>query len=225
MLGPAGALNVANFAEQAKKMLVDAKIQAQGTLARAATEAEQIRSQAGQRGHAEGFRRGQADGQADGAEKAFAEAMTRFQEQTNELQALLKRTVDELIGAREQLLQEAQTELLELAVAIAEKVTGVQARTNISAAKAGLAKAIETINCSGQIQVKVCPEQLDELTEYAGEFLATMGMSDGVSFVPDASLAAGDVVLATRHGQVDGRIQTQIDNIVEALTGTEREAS
>jgi len=224
-LGPTGALNVANFADQARKMLIEAKAKAQQALARAATEAEQIRSRAEQRGYAEGLRRGQADGQADGAEKAFAEAMKGFQQQTGELQTLLKSIVAELAGARERLLQEAQTDLLDLALAIAEKVTHVQAKADLSAAKAGLCKAIETVNCRGQIQVRVCPGQLGQLTEYGGEFLASMGMADGVSFVPDESLSPGDVVLTTRNGQVDAKIQTQIDNIAEALTGAEREAS
>jgi flagellar biosynthesis/type III secretory pathway protein FliH len=74
------------------------------------------------------------------------------------------------------------------------------------------------------VLARVCPAQLDQLAEYGGEFLAEMGMSELVKFVGDAELTPGDVVLVSRNGRVDASIQTQIDNVIAAVTGKPRGA-
>jgi flagellar assembly protein FliH len=218
-IGRAGALNVANFSEQAKKLILDAQAKSSQILAQATTKAKEVEKLAEQRGYDTGFARGLADGQADGAEKAFAEAIKRFDQQTAELQKMLKQSVLKLEEARNDILQQARAELLDLALAIAEKVTHLRAEGDIAVAQASLSKAIDMVSCSGQVQAKVCPAQLNELREYAGQFLSEMGMSELVTLVGDESLAPGDVVLVSRQGEVDARVQTQLDNIVAALTG------
>lgn len=223
-VGRSAALNIANFAEQAQRMIIEAQAQATQVATQAHAAAREIHTQADQRGFAEGFQRGLADGQADGAERSFAESKKNFDKQTAELQKMLKQTVLQLEQAHQEILHEARTELLDLALAIAEKITHVQARGDIEVAKASLGKAIEMVNCAGQVQARVCASQLDQLREYAAGFLGSMEMSDLVKFVPDASLVPGDVVLASRNGEVDARIQTQIDNVVAALTGQEKSA-
>ncbi len=49
-------------------------------------------------------------------------------------------------------------------------------------------------------------------------------MSESVSLVPDQALSPGDVLLQTRNGQVDATVQTQINNIVNAITGRQEES-
>jgi len=222
-VGKMAALNIANFTEQAQRIVTDARAQADQIIAAARQEAEQIRREAHAAGHAEGHAQGVMDGQADGAERAFAEASQTFTAQTEQLQAMLRETIDEVAAARDQLLLDARGELLEFALQIAEKITHTQARGDIAAAKGNLAGALHMANCAAKIQVKVCPGQMDHLREYAAGFMEEMGMNSLVTFVPDPDLAAGDVVLQTRNGEVDGRIATQFDDIVRLLTGREED--
>lgn len=224
-LGRASALNIANFGEQAQKMIIEAQAKASQILVQAGAKAKEMEKLAEQRGYAEGLQRGLSDGQADGSEKAFTEAMKKFQAQTSDLQQMLKQSVLQLEAARHEILQQARQDLLNLSVAIAKKITHFQASGDISAAQANLAKAIEMVGCREQVQAKVCPAQLDQLREYAAEFLAEMNMSELVKFVGDESLAPGDVVLTSRNGEVDARVQTQIDNIVSALIGPTEESA
>lgn len=223
-VGRATALNVANFAEQAQKMVLEAQTKASQILAQATAKARQVEQAAAERGYAEGFQKGLIDGQADGAERAFSEAAAGFTRQTADLQAMLKKTILQLEADRGEILQQAREELLDLALEIASKVTHVQAAGDVAVAQAQLAKAVEMVSCQGQIQARVCPAQLQQLQEYAGQFLDEMGLTDLVKFVPDEQLAAGDVVLASRNGEVDARIETQLNNVLAALTGRAREA-
>jgi len=163
------------------------------------------------------------DGQADGAERAFTEASETFTAQTEQLQAVLREIIEQLAAARDQLLLDARAELLDFALAIATKVTHIQAAGDVAAAKGNLGAALQMVNCAAKVQVKTCPEQLDHLREYAAEFMDEMGMSSMVTFVGDPELSAGDVMLQTRNGEVDGRIATQLDDIVCVLTGREEE--
>jgi flagellar assembly protein FliH len=235
-VGRLAALNVANFAEQAQRMILEARAQATEMLDRARekaalvaaetqVQAEVLRRQAHDQGLAagseEGYAKGLAQGQADGAEKAFQEAMSLFNRQTEDLRKLLSQSVSRLDEAREQVLRQARADLLELSLTIAERITGVRARGDIETAQTNLAKAIEMVACRSQVQIRVCPAQLNQLTEYAKGFLEGMGMSESTSFLADESLAPGDVVLQSRNGQVDARVQTQLSNIIKAITGRE----
>ncbi len=132
------ALNVANFAEQAVRMVLDARQQAteildrarekaDQVLAEAKTAAEQLRQQAQDQGLAagkqEGYSKGLSQGQADGAEKAFNDAMALFNKQTEDLRKLLSESIRRLDESREEVLRQARADLLELALTIAERVT------------------------------------------------------------------------------------------------------
>jgi flagellar assembly protein FliH len=234
-IGKVAALNVANFAEQARKLVLDARAQAEEILSAARAQARQIESLAAaktaeaakrgyEEGRAEGHAKGLAEGQADGAEKAFAEASEKFNRQTEELRTALTATLRKVDAAREDILQQARNDLLELSLAVAEKVTHVYAREHIETAKAAMGQAIELVGCNSQLTVKVCPAQLDQLSEYAGQFLADMQMGQTFKLQAEAALSPGDVVIQGRNGEVDARVQTQIDNVISAITGREKKA-
>ncbi len=226
-LGRTQTLNVDKFADQARKMVADARAESTRIIADAEAQAEQMQEQAEARGYAEGLKKGTADGLAkgtadglaDGAERAFAEAMKNFDEQTAQLRRALQAVAEDLTLRRDGILREARAEVLDLAIEIGRRITGVQAAGNIEVAQKNLAKALEVVSCTHRVQAKVNPGQLDQLAEYAEQFLADMGMADAVQLVGDESLAAGDVVLVSRNGQVDARMAVQIENIVTALTG------
>lgn len=220
-VGRAAALNVANFAEQAQKLVLDAQAKAAQTLQNATARARELEQQASERGYAEGFAKGRADGQADGAEKAFAEATAGFQKQTASLQQLLRQAIQGLEAARADLLLQARSDLLNLSIAIAEKVTGVQAAGQLQVAQASLGKALDMLAEASQVQVRVCARQVGQLREYAAGLADELSLGEAVRLVPDETLQPGDVVVTTRSGEIDARIQTQLDNVVSALTGQE----
>lgn len=235
-VGRVAALNVANFAEQAQRMILEARAGATEMMDRAREKAAEVAAQADQEaqalrrqtheqglvaGREEGYAKGLSQGQADGAEKAFQEAMGLFTRQTEDLRKLLSESVRRLDEARDQILRQARADLLELSLTIAERITNARARGDIETAQTNLAKAIEMVACGSQVQIRVCPGQLDQLAEYAKGFLQEMGLSESVSFLADEKLAPGDVVLQSRNGQVDARVQTQLDNIIKAITGRE----
>ncbi|NQU75226.1 MAG: hypothetical protein HQ546_02790 [Planctomycetes bacterium] len=228
-LGRLSAFNVVDFALQAHKMVAEARAQSAALLADAQADARQITEQAHQQGHKQGhvlgYEKGLTDGQADGAEKAFNEAMAKFNQQTADLQTMLKQTIRQLDEAREDILRQARADLLALSLTIAEKITRIQARGDIEAAKANLTEAIDMVSSRTQLQVRVCPAQLDQLREYAGQCLADLGEAESVKFVADDQLQSGDVVVKTRNGQVDGRIETQIEMVIDAVTGRARAGS
>ncbi len=222
-VGKLAALNIANFTDQAQRLLLKAREEADAILADARRQAERIAEQARTAGYAEGHAQGLADGQADGAEQAFAKAMETFDVQTAALRDVLREMVDRLADTREQLLIEARAELLELAIQIAAKITHARAG-DLDAVRGNLAAALEMANCAQKIQAKVCPQQLDQLREYAGEFVEAMGLSAVLTFVADPELSPGDVVLQTPRGEVDARIETQLDDLVRVLTGRDDDA-
>ena len=237
-MGRVAALNFVNFAAEAEKIVATARAEAARTVAEARRHAEQTTSQAiiqaeedrkeaHQQGYDKGFAEGQAkglaEGQADGAERAFNEAMEMFREQTEQMQTALIGAIKGVDESRDDILRQAREDLLELSLTIAEKVTLVRARGDIEVAKASLVRAIEMVSSASRIQVRLCSGQIEQLREYAGQFLTDLGLSDAVQFLPDEQLQPGDVVIQTPAGEIDGRVETQIDNIIAAVTGRSKE--
>ena len=235
-MGRLAALNVADFAAQAARTVHKARQRADTMVAEATERAGRIDAEAAeaagaarQAAHDEGYRAGraagEADGRADGAQKAFEEAMALFAQQSESLQATLTRTLDEISAVREDICAQARADLLDLSLAIADKVAGVRAAADIETAQANLTKAVERVAEASRLTVSAAPEQLDQLGQFAPDLFERLGRDPTVQWVADETLSAGDVVVRTAGGEVDGRVKTQIDNVVAALTGRVVETS
>ncbi|GAG22388.1 unnamed protein product, partial [marine sediment metagenome] len=133
-MGGLAALNIANFAEQSKRMVVNAQNEAARILARVKAEVEQMEADAAEaaaqaeqgayeQGAKRGYAAGHADGLADGAERAFNESLGTFTAQTAHLQNMLTRSIEQLDTARQDVLQQARDELLDLSLTVAERIT------------------------------------------------------------------------------------------------------
>jgi len=229
-VGRLAALNIADFATQAARtvekarrtaeaLIADAEQQARRIAAEAAEAAEAARQAAHDEGYRLGRQTGEADGRADGAQKAFEEAEALFGQQSQSLQTTLTRALDEIAAVREDICAQARTDLLDLALAIADKVCGTRAATDIETARANLAKAVELVADASRLTVSVAPEQLDQLGQFAPDLLERLGCDATVQWVGDESLSPGDVMVRTAGGEVDARVRTQIDNVVAGLTG------
>lgn len=215
----ASVLNLTDVAAQARAIVLDARKQAAGIVADARLQAEQAQHLATRKAHAEGFARGQAEGYAEGKRLAGTEAHKVYAADSSELAAVAKRIVDELAAAGETLVEQARRETIAFALELAGKIVGEVAATDIQAAQVNLAKALGLAHGAANITVKVNPAQLERLTAHCQSLMENIGSTGQVRFVADGAIAAGGVKVHAGLGQIDATIQTQLDNVVEALIG------
>lgn len=204
-----------DFAEQARAVVLQARQEAARIVAQARLQAEQTHEQATQAGYAEGLARGRADGLAAGS---TAGAALQADQADADLAALARSVLAEVAGSAARHDAEA-AELLDLALEIARKVVAQVAVSDLSAARANLAKVLELSAASREMLVRVNAGQLAELRSACTQLIDELAIRGKVTLVGDEQIAPGGVKLQTRHGELDATIRRQLDNVIDALLG------
>jgi flagellar assembly protein FliH len=213
----AAQLNLADFAAEARSVVLDARKQAAQITAEARARAESIEREIREQAYAEGFARGQNDGYADGSERAIAETTQEYAERYQELLDLARKAVDGLDAARRTGLRRDAGEVLRMAVALAERIVGKVAGRDLAAAEANLAKALELAHLGGQVAVHASPRQVEALEAHLGEFVARLDTDADVRLVADPEVSPGGVMVVTPEGKIDATVETQLANVTRIL--------
>ncbi len=205
------AMKLSDIAERARRIVLDARKDAARIVAEARSTAEQAQCEARERGYAEGLAQAAAEASADGGADVD-------HGDDAELRELVERVGDELSAARESLMAGARRDVLDLAIRLAERIVGRVAARDVEAARDNLAKALELAS-PGAARVYVNPSQLDQLRDGCGDLLDSLGRDRDVRFEADPAISPGGVRVEAGEGEIDATIETQLDNIAEALMG------
>lgn len=202
----AAALKLADFAAEARDIVLEARKDAARIAGEAQAKADEVLAEAERRGYEEGFRRGSADGQAQGEQAAQSHRAPA------ELLELARRAVDELHRATEQLPRQ----VLAFAVEIAEKIVG-EVAGDIRSARANLVKVLELGGGYREVTIQVNPAQLAALREHCREVVEALSFRGTVHLAGDESVAPGGAKLVSGQGEIDATIATQWNTVVKAL--------
>ncbi|MBB6732849.1 flagellar assembly protein FliH [Cohnella zeiphila] len=204
-------------AEQAAEHLVREAQETAGQLRREAEEEigkwwESKRREDEQ--HAEEARqRGYDDGYRQGSEQARAEGQAQWDEKMREASDIVR----EAYAAKESLIGEAESFLVELSCRIAEKIIGRKLRETPELTVELAVHALSRRKEQGVITLCVAPAQFAFL-EAAREELATAIDSQAkLQIVPDPSVTEGGCVIRSAFGSIDARIDTQLAAIRQEL--------
>lgn len=118
---------------------------------------------------------------------------------------------------RRQYLMDSEPMIVDLACSIARKIMHHESELDRSWVLEVVRAALDEIHDSGKIEVRVHPDDF-ELIRDNREFLRkeVPGQMDLV-VIPDRGVAAGGCVLHTSFGNVDARIDTQLEEVRKAL--------
>lgn len=157
-----------------------------------------------ERGLSEGIRKGQA------LEKN--ETMQTLQAMSvivKEMSALKKRTLEDL-----------EAEIVQLSLAVAEKVIHLEATTNMEVIRGVLKEAIKNITDRENMKIRVHPQDFHFMIEIKNDFLQSFDGIRNMAFVEDKSIQRGGAIIETICGEVDARLDQQYNEIKAALTAS-----
>ncbi len=215
----AAVLNLTDLAAQARDVVLEARKQACEIISEANAKAEQLRLQAHEQAYKEGLAKGHEEGFSKGRLEATEKVSENAGKQADEIAALAKKAIGKLNQSRAKLLQDAHSDILDLAIMLAEKIVAQVSASNITAAKENLAKVLELANCPGEMVIKVNPAQFEQLNQYFSELVRIFSLNSSVQLVGDESISAGGAKLISGQGTIDATIETQLANVVESLLG------
>ena len=181
-------------------MLADAHDRGRALVEDAAARADAIAQDARKRGHDEGYHAGR-------------EAADR---EMKDMLVTMRGLLDMANLERHKIMEEAEPELVRLALGIAERVLHQQVALDrgvvIEMAKVAIARLIER----DTVTVRVNPADLERMREHRDELIA-MGDIRNLRVVEDQRVDRGGVVVDTDAGTIDARISTQLEEARKIL--------
>jgi flagellar assembly protein FliH len=216
---PAGLspFSMRDVEEQAKAMLVRARRAAEQLLVEAQREAAEMKRHAHAHGLAEGrvegLNRGAAEGRAAGLQQALEEHRGQFTQAVGALGAAMT----ELDAARVRLESAALEEVVQLAIAVARRVTKRQGMIDPAVLAENLREAMNLVVHAGDVKVAIHPAQRAALEVALPAMRLEFPRLGHVELTDDPSIEPGGCRIYAGGGQIDATLDEQLDRVVADL--------
>lgn len=214
----AAVLNLKDLAAEARQVVLDARQQAARILSEAREKAEVEAGRIASQARQEGFAQGREEGLAAGRAQGLQEAREQFQAVSADLTVLTGRVLRELRQAHEEAQENHCGRMLDFALALAGKIVGQVAVSDIRAAEANLAKALDLAG-RAPIVIRANPGQLEALRDYAANWADSLTAGGEIQWAADEKISPGGVKVTAGQGEIDATIESQMAHVVRALLG------
>ncbi|MEB2360652.1 MAG: hypothetical protein HUU41_03885 [Bryobacteraceae bacterium] len=159
-----------------------------------------------EQGTAQKIQQAYREGEAAGAQQAAARVQPLLEK--------LALTIAEVSGFKAQFRKEAEQDLVKLAISIARRVLHRELTVDPEALVGIVRVALSRMDTRDCRRVRVSPADADAIKAA----LSRLGPAVNVEVAPDSRLERGSVVFDTSRGQLDGSIETQLQEIERGFT-------
>ena len=170
-------------------------------LRQAGDQAETLRQEA----YAEGFAKGEAEGKAAG--------LAQYEQQREELAALLRA----LEGEREAVLRQHEESMLALITAMVDRLGYHEISVNPLVIQACLKKAMEFVVENSTVQIHLHGDDFTRLKKASLEDSRLIEGKNRIQLVEDPNIAVGGCFLKTDFGEIDATLENSKTRLYAAV--------
>ncbi len=214
-------MDLSDLEREASQIVSRAKAEGARIVAEARAVAERdsvkIREDARIVGHAEGLKAGIVEGKAAG----HAESVKQYAQALLDLTTRWSQTLDLLHQSMPAHAADAKTDLVRLALAIADRVTHQHALLDRGVAQATVEETLKMMGAARTVVLLVHPVEIETLENFLPDLLAKIRSIDSIELTSDETVSPGGCMVRFGSGQIDARIQTQLGRIAEELLAGE----
>ena len=186
--------------EAAARLLESAGARAETIVRRGRDEAARLRAEAVRGGRDDGYREGQGAARAE-----IAEALELVRAAGADAKAL-----------RDAVMRGLEAELVKLVVEAARTVIGARAESDRELVVATVERALERAGRQSVVRIRVHPRDRDIVVAMVGE---GHGAEAGWEVAADGTIGVGGCRIDTEAGDVDARLDAQLDEVASMLRG------
>jgi flagellar assembly protein FliH len=161
------------------------------------------------------FREGYEEGLKQGVEIQKQEASRMVQALTD--------VIKEMESVKQNILENAEHDIVELAVDLAEKVIHCEVLTNRDVITAVLKDAIKGIIDKEELKIRLNPIDYRYMLEIKSDFFQSVDGVKHVVFEEDESIQRGGAIIETLFGEVDARIDRQLGEMKTILIDSDKQ--
>jgi len=163
----------------------------------------------------EAYEKGFAQGEKDGLDLGEKKALKVVENTEN--------FFTEMSNLKKEILKQYERQILELIFSIAKKIIHHQIGSDEKAIEDTVLKALHLAVEKSKIALRVNPEDFDHVERLRPEFFAKFKELKSIVVTSDPSITRGGCFLETPYGDVDARIETELEMIYQCLEGVYNE--
>jgi flagellar assembly protein FliH len=205
------AFNIEDVQTRARDYLLEVQERAAELLHQAQQQSAQIRQQAKAAGLAEA--------QAQFEQQVTAAAQKLSDERCKTAIQACEKTVESLTNETTEWLALWRNQTVELAAKIAEKLVRREMRDENELLRVWMEEALVAMRDARDVRVSVHPDDFAVAGRYLHKLSKTIPQAGSAEVLPDPEIQLGGCVVRSNHGSIDQQLETQLQRLVEQLTG------
>lgn len=154
-------------------------------------------------------------------DKGFSEGMEAGKNKTKEklfsTLGAVGRLVEELKMLKKEFLEKSEEEMLDLVFLIAGKVIHKETTSSREIVLAVLRDTLQNIQDSEGIKIRLNPQDYEYIMEAKPDFASDHNGIKTIQFEKDIQVDQGGAIVETHFGEIDARLDQQLDRIRESL--------
>ena len=199
---------------QAELILNKAREEAEELLVRAREQVMQEQEEIRAGARDEGYR----DGYAQGTAKAMSDAVRDREATAARLEKEVKAFLEKASLAREEMILQSRDELVELCLAVAEKVVRVSLKSSSEVIVRMIQTATERMKRQEWVHIYISGCDVRQLSKISPALTTTLGaLSQHIKIIPMGDGEDGTCIVETPEEIVDASVSTQMSNIRDVL--------
>lgn len=187
--------------EERTRIVEEATRDADNMRREANEETDRIRREA----YEEGFKAGHEEGYAGGKPE-----VERLIDQLHHI-------IDKTLEKRNEIIEQSETQLINLVLLIAKKVVKVISENQKNVVINNVIQALRKLKSRGEVLIKVNLDDVELTTEHVKDFMRMVDNVQSVTVVEDSTVDKGGCVIETDFGEIDARISSQLQEIEEKI--------
>ncbi|MEC9373276.1 MAG: FliH/SctL family protein [Planctomycetota bacterium] len=210
-------LDLGDIRRQGDSLRQRAEAEAKRIIEEAVAERERLLTGACEEGRREGVEQGLSEGRSRGEEEGRSQAAREHAERLDRLEKEWMRLLDQIERSRDDVFLQARSDVLTLAIQIAEKVLKRAIEGDREAAVRQLESALSVVMRPTRLAIAVHPGDREQIAAALPALVARLAGGAHAELIDDESLSPGSCVVRTDSGSVEADIDAQLARIVDAL--------
>lgn len=159
-----------------------------------------------------------AEAYADGFEAGTAQLPWKEVESVRGLMETLDDALNGVVDLRRDYLVDQRIVVVELAIAIAEKLVRRSVEADATVLESIVERAASALSDEPKLRIAVSDADFEMLQAGMSEMLASLREAGNAEIEADAVLERGDVIVAGQQGSVDAKVATLLAHVKDSLS-------
>lgn len=172
-------------------------------------------------GYAEGLKQGNRQGHSEGFAAGFNQGEKAVFEQMDANLRTSAETAAQILSAAnfsaQQTILSTEGQILDLAVAAAEKILAYEIDTNSEVVVSIVKVALDKVRNQKQISIRINPVDFPIAIAAKGDLDVILQREQSVEFIADQTVSRGGCVIDSAFGSADARVETQLQTLQAAM--------